>query len=196
MVHGENGKDTKPPPPLIIHFDTTANTLKPLVIQVPSPFLYKNSKAVVPWKYDVVVQSETPTVTNIAKMGGGMIRSGRENPTKEKHAEILIKIRKRKAKLLKKSKMKKSLRKKLKSFLNSSQSNYKLIDQLNQTLLAYLGHCFFTCPDFLQKKHKSTCTLTLRNRALKRFWNRALHYHKAHPIGAFPFLNFNLLKII
>ncbi|RDX89272.1 hypothetical protein CR513_29027, partial [Mucuna pruriens] len=104
MVHGENGKDTKPPRPLIIHFDPVANALKPLVVQVQSPFPYKNSK-VIPWKYDVMVQPKTPIVMNIAKTRGEITKSGRvytpkymwkKNPTKGKHVEILPETRKKK----------------------------------------------------------------------------------------------------
>ncbi|RDX90849.1 hypothetical protein CR513_27245, partial [Mucuna pruriens] len=79
-----------------------------LIKKGKNPFPYKNSK-VVPSKYDVAVQLETPIVTNIAEMGGGITRSGhvyapvymrKENPTKEKHAKILPKTRKKKSKVV------------------------------------------------------------------------------------------------
>ncbi|KAJ1423472.1 G-patch domain [Sesbania bispinosa] len=88
------------PTPLTLHGtnNTQAPTCckpRPLTIQVPSPFSYKNSKAV-PWKYDVQVgvgdvQGNRvdpsighgfPDVTNISGIGG-MTRSGRIYTPKE-----------------------------------------------------------------------------------------------------------------
>ncbi|KAJ1413409.1 G-patch domain [Sesbania bispinosa] len=88
------------PMPLTLH--GTHNTQapncrrpRPITIQVPSPFSYKNSKAV-PWKYDVQVGvgdvqgnrvdpsigPGAPAVTNISGIGG-MTRSGRIYTPKE-----------------------------------------------------------------------------------------------------------------
>ncbi|KAJ1402773.1 G-patch domain [Sesbania bispinosa] len=90
----------KVPTPLTLHgtHNTQAPTYhgpRPITIQVPSPFPYKNSKAV-PWKYDVQVRvgdvqgnrvdpsigHGAPTVTNISSIGG-MTRSGRIYTPKE-----------------------------------------------------------------------------------------------------------------
>ncbi|KAJ1386820.1 hypothetical protein SESBI_40511 [Sesbania bispinosa] len=92
----------KVPTPLTLHgvHNTQAPTCcrpRPITIQVPSPFLYKNSKAV-PWKYDVQVGvgnvqgnqvnpsigPGAPAVTNISGIGG-MTRSGRIYIPKELH---------------------------------------------------------------------------------------------------------------
>ncbi|KAJ1377167.1 G-patch domain [Sesbania bispinosa] len=88
------------PMPLTLHgtHNTHAPTChgpRPITIQVPSPFSYKNSKAV-PWKYDVQVKvgdvqgnrvdpsigPGAPAVTNISGIGG-MTRSGRIYTSKE-----------------------------------------------------------------------------------------------------------------
>ncbi|KAJ1389952.1 G-patch domain [Sesbania bispinosa] len=90
----------KVPTPLTLHgiHNTQAPTChgpRPITIQVPSPFPYKNSKAV-PWKYDVQVRvgdvqgnrvdpsigHGAPAVTNISGIGG-MTRSGRIYTPKE-----------------------------------------------------------------------------------------------------------------
>ncbi|KAJ1376157.1 G-patch domain [Sesbania bispinosa] len=82
-----------PPRPLVIHYarDATVRTTngpKPITIQIPTSFPYKDNKAV-PWKYGVEVlvddsednpigeaNVDTPNVTNIAGFGG-ITRSGR-----------------------------------------------------------------------------------------------------------------------
>ncbi|KAJ1378424.1 hypothetical protein SESBI_47884 [Sesbania bispinosa] len=90
----------KVPTPLTLHgtHNTQAPTChgpRPITIQVPSPFPYKNSKAV-PWKYDVQVRvgdvqgnrvdpsigHGALAVTNISGIGG-MTRSGRIYTPKE-----------------------------------------------------------------------------------------------------------------
>ncbi|KAJ1412080.1 G-patch domain [Sesbania bispinosa] len=92
------------PMPLTLHgaHNTHAPTChgpRPITIQVPSPFSYKNSKAV-PWKYDVQVEvgdvqgnrvdlsigPGAPAVTNISAIGG-MTRSGRIYTPKELQEE-------------------------------------------------------------------------------------------------------------
>ncbi|RDX99571.1 hypothetical protein CR513_17361, partial [Mucuna pruriens] len=73
-VHEENRGGASVPRPLVIHFIPSMHMPKPLKIRVLAPFPYKNSK-VVPWKYDAEIHSKTPTVTNIAGIGG-MTRSG------------------------------------------------------------------------------------------------------------------------
>jgi len=53
MQTGEE-KTLSGPKPVVICFTKTAHLSqerRPVVIQAPSPFLYKNEKAV-PWKYD------------------------------------------------------------------------------------------------------------------------------------------------
>ncbi|XP_027337054.1 uncharacterized protein LOC113850691 [Abrus precatorius] len=81
--------------PLVIHYtkcvDTpTTNGPRPITIQVPAPFPYKDNKAV-PWKYDARVYSDTLVVSNVAGVGG-MTRSGRiytpEELRKERTKEI------------------------------------------------------------------------------------------------------------
>ncbi|KAJ1386464.1 G-patch domain [Sesbania bispinosa] len=94
----------KVPTPLTLHgaHNMQASTCcrpRPITIQVPSPFPYKNSKAV-PWRYDVQigvgnVQGNqvnpsigpgAPTVTNISGVGG-VTRSGRIYIPKELREE-------------------------------------------------------------------------------------------------------------
>jgi len=80
------------PKPVVIRFTKAlhlSQEQRPIVIQAPSPFLYKNEKAV-PWKYDAQVlkgaeerkeANQTPTIVNTAIDNisgiGGMTRSSR-----------------------------------------------------------------------------------------------------------------------
>ncbi|XP_020205174.1 uncharacterized protein LOC109790439 [Cajanus cajan] len=94
MAQSEERPNVVIPRPLVIHFTRNvplpkSNIHKPLIVQVPTPFPYKDTKAI-PWKYNVEVKingnmneqqkkevSDGETdVTNIAGVGG-MTRSGR-----------------------------------------------------------------------------------------------------------------------
>ncbi|XP_073219674.1 uncharacterized protein [Cicer arietinum] len=79
------------PKPLVIHFTkeesmNAPGDLRTLIVQIPSPFSYKDNKAV-PWNYNVEVHlakqknkdvssSKTTVVTNVSGIGG-MTRNGR-----------------------------------------------------------------------------------------------------------------------
>ncbi|XP_017416451.2 uncharacterized protein LOC108327238 [Vigna angularis] len=82
QIGGES--DVTLPEPLVIHFTRTTPALvtegnPSVVIRVPTPFPYKNEKAV-PWRYGATALDEgeyaNPTVENISGIGG-MTRSGR-----------------------------------------------------------------------------------------------------------------------
>ncbi|XP_020215417.1 uncharacterized protein LOC109799282 [Cajanus cajan] len=106
MIQSNEKSNMTTPKPLVITFTkntfaSTPSTLKPLVVQIPAPFHYKDTKAV-PWCYEAKVESDyvnaqqkegidtTGTnVTNIVGVGG-MTRSGRVYTPEELRAGDLI----------------------------------------------------------------------------------------------------------
>ncbi|XP_027368345.1 uncharacterized protein LOC113874309 [Abrus precatorius] len=150
------------PKPLVIHYtkcvDTpTTHGTRPITIQVPASFPYKDNKAV-PWKYDVRVyvdnfkenqtqgvNSNTLVVLNIAGVGG-MTRSGRiytpEELRKERTKEIERSL-KGKAKLGEFEDANKEKIPDIKKTVSDEeaceflkfirQSEYEVVEQLNRT---------------------------------------------------------------
>nr|KYP36696.1 hypothetical protein KK1_042162 [Cajanus cajan] len=138
-----------------------ANTLKPLVVQIPAPFHYKDTKAV-PWRYDAKVKSDylnaqqkkgvdtaRTNITNITGVGG-MTRSGRVYTPEELRVKDFTRhheekentiinegvsgVRRRDDKKVVDERKKEVSDEEASEFLKFiRQSEYKLIDQLNHT---------------------------------------------------------------
>ncbi|XP_004491697.4 uncharacterized protein [Cicer arietinum] len=141
------------PKPLVIHFTkeesmNAPSDLKTLIVQIPSPFSYKDNK-VVPWNYNEEVHLakqknkdvssfKTTAVTNVSGIGG-MARNGRIYSPGKSQREMRVVFEKaytnKEEKKVEKEKVENEVsNEKAQEFLQIiKQSEYKIVDQLNHT---------------------------------------------------------------
>ncbi|XP_012574941.1 uncharacterized protein [Cicer arietinum] len=143
------------PKPLVIPFTKVESMnapgdLRTLIVQIPSPFSYKDNKAV-PWNYNVeihlakqknkdVSSSKTTIVTDVSGIGG-MTRNGRIYSPGKSQREMIAVFEKactyKEEKKVEKEKVeneKEISNEEAQEFLKIiKQSEYKIVDQLNHT---------------------------------------------------------------
>ncbi|XP_027192674.1 uncharacterized protein [Cicer arietinum] len=140
------------PKPLVIHFTkeesmNAPGDLRTLIVQIPSPFSYKDNK-VVPWNYNVEVHlakqkdkdvssSKTTAVTNVS--GIGMTRNDRICSPGKSQREMRVVFEKaytdKEEKKVENEKVENEVsNEEAQEFLKIiKQSEYKIVDQLNHT---------------------------------------------------------------
>ncbi|XP_027188420.1 uncharacterized protein [Cicer arietinum] len=140
------------PKPLVIHFTkeesmNAPGDLRTLIVQIPSPFSYKDNKAV-PWNYNVEVHlakqkdkdvssSKTTAVTNVS--GIGMTRNDRICSPGKSQREMRVVFEKaytdKEEKKVENEKVENEVsNEEAQEFLKIiKQSEYKIVDQLNHT---------------------------------------------------------------
>nr|XP_012574207.1 uncharacterized protein LOC105852605 [Cicer arietinum] len=140
------------PKPLVIHFTKEESMNSPgdfrtLIVQIPSPFSYKDNKAV-PWNYNVEVHlakqkdkdvssSKTTAVTNVS--GIGMTRNDRICSPGKSQREMRVVFEKaytdKEEKKVENEKVENEVsNEEAQEFLKIiKQSEYKIVDQLNHT---------------------------------------------------------------
>ncbi|XP_073225755.1 uncharacterized protein [Cicer arietinum] len=141
------------PKPLVIHFTkeesmNAPGDLRTLIVQIPSPFSYKDNKAV-PWNYNVEVHlakqkdkdvssSKTTAVTNVSGIGG-MTRNDRIYSPGKSQSEMRVVFEKaytdKEEKKVENEKVKNEVsNEEAQAFLKIiKHSEYKIVDQLNHT---------------------------------------------------------------
>ncbi|XP_073222404.1 uncharacterized protein [Cicer arietinum] len=141
------------PKPLVIHFTkeesmNVPGDLRTLIVQIPSPFSYKDNKAV-PWNYNVEVHlakqkdkdvssSKTTAVTNVSGIGG-MTRNDRICSPGKSQREMRVVFEKaytdKEEKKVENEKVENEVsNEEAQEFLKIiKQSEYKIVDQLNHT---------------------------------------------------------------
>ncbi|XP_073223495.1 uncharacterized protein [Cicer arietinum] len=141
------------PKPLVIHFTkeesmNAPGDLRTLIVQIPSPFSYKDNKAV-PWNYNVEVHlakqkdkdvssSKTTAVTNVSGIGG-MTRNDRICSPGKSQREMRVVFEKaytdKEEKKVENEKVENEVsNEEAQEFLKIiKQSEYKIVDQLKHT---------------------------------------------------------------